>query len=150
MADGEMAAAPEGAGGDKSPQKPAAAKRQPMSLRRHIYATLEDPSYSELAKWTSVFMMVIILLSTVCFVLESEAENPDGIIDEYPATWVFYYVEWVSVVLFRSRTQRRLSSTSTGWSKSPMPRRKIGADGMMSGWLHSRAPSPASASAWRR
>ncbi len=100
VADGEMAAAPESAGGDKSPQKPAAAKKQPMSLRRHIYATLEDPSYSELAKWTSVFMMVIILLSTVCFVLESEAENPDGIIDEYPATWVFYYVEWVSVVLF--------------------------------------------------
>ena len=58
---------------------------RPEPLRRRIYNTFEDPSYSPLAKWLSIFMMFIILLSTICFILESEAENPAGILDEQPA-----------------------------------------------------------------
>ena len=55
------------------------------SLRRKIYNTFEDPAYSTPAKYLSIFMMFIILLSTVCFILESEAENPDGMLNEQPA-----------------------------------------------------------------
>lgn len=43
-----------------------------------IFETFEDPSYSAIAKWYSIAMMVLIVLATTCFVLESEAMIPSG------------------------------------------------------------------------
>ena len=42
------------------------------SLRKRIYNTFDDPSYSKPAKVISVVMMLIILISTLAFILESE------------------------------------------------------------------------------
>ena len=55
------------------------------TLRYKIYTTFEDPAYSPLAKYLSIFMMFVILLSTTCFILESEAENENGMIAAEPA-----------------------------------------------------------------
>ena len=45
---------------------------RPMTMRMKIFETFEDPGYSNLAKIISIFMMLLILLVTVCYVLESE------------------------------------------------------------------------------
>ena len=43
-----------------------------VSLKHQIFYTLEDPSYSKLSDRISKFMMLVILVSTVAFILESE------------------------------------------------------------------------------
>ena len=53
----------------------AAAARKQHTLRELVFLTMEEPSFSPLAKWTSVAMMLVILLSTVCFILESEVDT---------------------------------------------------------------------------
>ena len=45
-----------------------------------IFETFEDPSYSTFAKWYSIAMMLLIVLATACFVLESEAEIETGVL----------------------------------------------------------------------
>ena len=52
----------------------------PPSHRAQIYETFEDPSYSTTAKWYSLGMMILIVLATLCFVLESEAMATTGIL----------------------------------------------------------------------
>jgi hypothetical protein len=47
--------------------------------RGFIYWTLEEPSMSRFARAYSMFMMSLILLATLCFVLESEATSSVGI-----------------------------------------------------------------------
>ena len=46
------------------------------TTREKIFATFDDPSYSKSAKFISIFMMVIILVSTLSFLFE--AETLDG------------------------------------------------------------------------
>ena len=53
-------------------------RRCPPALISQIYETFEDPSYSILARWYSISLMLLIVLATACFVLESEATNPTG------------------------------------------------------------------------
>ena len=48
------------------------ARKRAMTTRQKIYASLDDPDFSGFAKFWSIGMMVVILFSTVCFVLESE------------------------------------------------------------------------------
>lgn len=47
-------------------------------LGMQIYETFEDPSFSWIAKWYSIAMMILIVLATACFVLESEATIETG------------------------------------------------------------------------
>jgi len=66
---------------------------------------MEDPAYSEVAKWVSIVMMVVILVSTVCFILESEVCTERegcniGFLPFEPYAMIFYVAEWISVVLF--------------------------------------------------
>ena len=60
-------------------------RRRELSLRQRIYVTLEDPGYSVFSKYYSIFMMLLILVATTCFVLESEAINTTGILYGTPA-----------------------------------------------------------------
>ena len=48
------------------------APKPQLSLRKKMYLTLEKPSYSPLAKLISISMMLLILLSTVSFIMEGE------------------------------------------------------------------------------
>ena len=51
----------------------AAAKPEVVdTLREKIFATFDDPSYSKAAKFISIFMMLIILVSTLSFLFEAE------------------------------------------------------------------------------
>lgn len=79
------------------------------TLRYKIYTTFEDPAYSPLAKYLSIFMMFVILLSTTCFILESEAENENGMIAAEPALTIFNIIEWISVCLFTIEYMARLT-----------------------------------------
>ena len=45
-----------------------------------IFETFEDPSYSVFAKWLSISMMLLIVLATTCFVLETEAQLESGVL----------------------------------------------------------------------
>ena len=46
--------------------------RHPDSWKKTIYSTFDDPSYSTPAKVISVVMMLVILISTLAFILETE------------------------------------------------------------------------------
>uniref|UniRef100_A0A7S4B011 EF-hand domain-containing protein n=2 Tax=Chrysotila carterae TaxID=13221 RepID=A0A7S4B011_CHRCT len=68
---------------------------------------MEDPAYSRLAKVISVILMTVILVSTVCFVLESEVQTCSphggpcaGFLEFEPWAKFFYVVEWISVIIF--------------------------------------------------
>jgi len=80
--------------------------KEPSTTREKIYATMEDPGYSSVAKYISIFMMFIIVLSTVCFILESEVcqaescRETTGFLEFDPAAYFFYYAEWISVLIF--------------------------------------------------
>ena len=62
---------------DKDTIPPSGAKSQ--GIRQQIYYIMDDPSYNNVAKIYSIFIMLIILMSTVTFVLESEASKEGGI-----------------------------------------------------------------------
>lgn len=71
-----------------------------MTAREKVYQTFEDPSFSSFAKWYSIGMMMLILLSTTCFVLESEATLESGGLSATNALEVFNIIEVVSVLIF--------------------------------------------------
>ena len=48
--------------------------KKPDTLRNKVYQTCDDPSYSKLAKVISAIMMMVILISTMSFVLEAEVQ----------------------------------------------------------------------------
>ena len=76
-----------------------------MTLRQIVYTTMDDPDFSGLGKFWSLFMMVIILFSTLAFILESEVcqsttcVSTAGILP-FEASMFFYVSEWVCVVIF--------------------------------------------------
>ena len=59
---------PSSTGQDRLNRQPA----PPDGWRKAIYQTFEDPSYNTAAKFISVGMMVIIVVSTLAFIFESE------------------------------------------------------------------------------
>lgn len=71
-----------------------------MTLRMQIYETFEDPSFSWIAKWYSIAMMILIVLATACFVLESEATIETGGLYNTNALYVFEQIELASVIIF--------------------------------------------------
>ena len=76
-----------------------------MTFREIVYTTMDDPDFSGLGKFWSLFMMVIILFSTLAFILESEVcqsttcVSTAGILP-FEASMFFYVSEWVCVVIF--------------------------------------------------
>jgi hypothetical protein len=75
-------------------------QKHKMTLRGRIWETLEDPGYSRLAKYYSIFMILLIVVATTCFVLESEATVTDGVLYGTNAADTFKTIELISVVLF--------------------------------------------------
>jgi len=68
-----------------------------------MFHTMDDPSYSSLAKFISVFIMVIILVSTIGFILESEVTTEGGILysaTDSTAEDTFQYIELGCVIIF--------------------------------------------------
>ena len=51
--------------------------RKPLTPKQRLFHTLEDPGYSFLAKCISIFMIILILASTIAFVMESEVCTDD-------------------------------------------------------------------------
>ena len=101
------------------------------SFKFKLNATLEDPAYSTLAHRISLFMMLIIVTSTIAFVLESEICTEyateshrtcdTGVLDFEPWAWIFYVVEWISSVIFAVEYSLRLYSSGDGLA----PRRRF-------------------------
>jgi len=79
-------------------------------LRRVIHQTMDDASYSNLAWAVSVFMMGVIILSTSCFILESEATEEGGVLYGGDAKEIFDVVEFVCVVIFTVEYLIRLAT----------------------------------------
>ena len=79
-------------------------RKQKISLRHKIYCTLEDPAFSPFARKVSIFMMLLIILSTTSFVLESEVcQNracDTGFLKFHPWAHMFYTIEWISSCMF--------------------------------------------------
>ena len=73
-----------------------------LALARQIYETFEDPGFSAFAKYYSIGMMLLIVLATTCFVLESEATVAGGTLydEEQSALRVFQQIELYSVIIF--------------------------------------------------
>ena len=80
-------------------------RRKSMTFRQIVYTTMDDPDFSGLGKFWSLAMMVIILFSTLAFILESEVcqsttcVSTAGILP-FEASMFFYVSEWVCVVIF--------------------------------------------------
>jgi len=95
---------------DKDTIPPSGAKSQ--GIRQQIYYIMDDPSYNNVAKIYSIFIMLIILMSTVTFVLESEASKEGGIMygdgDNHRAKDAFQYIELSCVIIFTSEYLLRL------------------------------------------
>ncbi len=89
-------------------------RRKSMTFREIVYTTMDDPDFSGLGKFWSLFMMVIILFSTLAFILESEVcqsttcVSTAGILP-FEASMFFYVSEWVCVVIFTVDYVQRLT-----------------------------------------
>lgn len=76
--------------------------KEEMTLREQAWEFFEDPNYGPMARRYSVFMTLLITFSTVCFVLESEAILPSGMLYDEAGNAIEFFsiVEAVSVALF--------------------------------------------------
>ena len=73
------------------------APKPQLSIRKKMYLTLEKPSYSPLAKLISISMMLLILLSTVSFIMEGEVTV--GSLPHDPWFYIFD-INTVSIFVF--------------------------------------------------
>ena len=85
-------------------------ERTPDPLKVVIFQTMDDASYSTTAKYVSIVMMLIIVLSTICFVLETEATNEGGIMYGSNADHVFEIIEGACVSVFTGEYLLRLAT----------------------------------------
>ena len=74
------------------------APKPQLSIRKKMYLTLEKPSYSPLAKLISISMMLLILLSTVSFIMEGEVTV--GSLPHDPWFYIFDTINTVSIFVF--------------------------------------------------
>jgi len=82
-----------------------------LTLRQTLYATFEDPSFSPVAKIVSIVMMMVILVSTLAFIAESETLDSGSlstVADD--ANAAFLVTEYVCVIIFTIDYVVRLSS----------------------------------------
>lgn len=70
------------------------------TLRARIFETLDDPTYSPLAWWYSILMLTVILLATICYVLESEVTYVGGILHGSSVGETFDNIELYSIIFF--------------------------------------------------
>ena len=107
-------------------------RRKSMTLREIVYTTMDDPDFSGLGKFWSLAMMVIILFSTLAFILESEVcqsttcVSTAGILP-FEASMFFYVSEWVCVVIFTVDYVLRLTCAPRAAQRAPPPRRRAAA-----------------------
>lgn len=76
----------------------------PLNLRERIYQTFANPASSMSAKYISLIIMFLIVLSSSSFVMETVPEynykNADDITKEPTSHWIFWYIETVCIVAF--------------------------------------------------
>lgn len=121
-------------------------------MAQYIYMTLEDPSYSRTARFFSIFMMAIILLSTACFIFESEVEteiekttsvyNTTGMLNFYPFADIFYYAEWISVSIFTLEYLMRFATCKRKISFFFSPMNMIDLCAWLPFWITGSSQSP--------
>jgi len=69
-------------------------------IRFEIWETLDNPDHSEFAKLYSLFLMLLIVVCTISFVLESEATIDTGVLYGTGVEAAFFEIERVSVIIF--------------------------------------------------
>ena len=74
------------------------APKPQLSIRKKMYLTLEKPSYSPLGKLISISMMLLILLSTVSFIMEGEVTV--GNLPHDPWFYIFDWINTISIFVF--------------------------------------------------
>jgi hypothetical protein len=73
----------------------------PDPWKKAIYSTFDDPSYNKAAKFISVGMMLIIMVSTLAFIFETELLLGGAFFHvREDASAVFEQIEFVCVILF--------------------------------------------------
>jgi len=73
----------------------------PDPWKKAIYQTFDDPGYNKAAKFISIGMMLIIMVSTLAFILETELLIGGAFFDiREDAATVFEQIEFVCVILF--------------------------------------------------
>eukprot|EP00854_Cymbomonas_tetramitiformis_P004744 gene4744-5801_t len=76
----------------------------PLNLRERVYQTFANPASSMSAKYISLIIMFLIVLSSSSFVMETVPEynykNDDDITSEPTSHWIFWYIETVCIVAF--------------------------------------------------
>ena len=70
------------------------------SFRWKVFQTFENPGYSNMAKVISLVVMLTILVSTLTFILESEACNVTSFLPGYPTLGAFQVIEIIAVSIF--------------------------------------------------
>jgi len=75
-------------------------KSTQLSWREEIFETLDNPEHNRFAKMYGLAMMILILIATAAFVLESEAVVETGVLYDSGALVILQNIELVSVILF--------------------------------------------------
>ena len=79
-------------------------KGRKVSMRDAIFLTLDEPSFSLLAKGYASFMIILIMLATVCLVLETEASPaaiaPGFLTHDKAIHGIFQQIELIMVAMF--------------------------------------------------
>jgi hypothetical protein len=76
-------------------------RQVPDTLRKKIYNTFDDPSYNLPSKVISVVMMLVILISTLAFILETELLDGGAFFHvKDDAKTIFERIEFICVILF--------------------------------------------------
>lgn len=79
-------------------------KVPPLSYSERVYITFDNPKASKLAHWISVGIMLLILISSLNFILETsptfKVEDPDDPTAEPTPYAEFFYVECICIAAF--------------------------------------------------
>jgi len=95
-----------------------------MPLRHRIWMTLESPSFSRAAFWYAQFSLLIIMVSTLSFCLETELNCKEysiavhaAVTEENCQSWVdaWYITEIIAVVCFTGELLVRFLTTPSPW-----------------------------------
>ena len=95
--------------------------RGPLSFKHKVRLTFEEPLFSVWAHRVSTFLFLVIIFSTICFILESEVCNDrdcsSGQFSFEPWADFFYWAEWFSAMVFAVEYFIRLWACGDGARK---------------------------------
>jgi len=106
--------------GGTSLRRTGSSEQVPHNLKKRLFFLLEHPESSWRGQLVGTSLMLIILVSTVAFVLESEVcDSPDcsGFLPFEPWSMIFYIIELVCVVIFTIEYCLRFWSCGDDWAE---------------------------------